>query len=262
MSTPPADEARASVLGTRVTVATFARAQELVARLVERRAGEFVSCANAYSVTMAHQDRAYRDLLNAASVVTTDGMPIVWALRALGVRAERVHNDDLLLACCQRYPAWRHFLLGGAAGQPEAVAAQLRRSFPGIPIVGTHATPVRPVPAYETDLILEEIARSGADLVWVGMGTPSQDVWMASVAARAHAPMVGCGSVFDLLAGRTRPTPGWMKRTGLQWAFRLAQEPRRLAYRYANYNTRFVLAFSAQWLRHALSRDSRHGPPG
>jgi N-acetylglucosaminyldiphosphoundecaprenol N-acetyl-beta-D-mannosaminyltransferase len=118
------------------------------------------------------------------------------------------------------------------------------------------------VPAYETDLILEEIARSGADLVWVGMGTPSQDVWMASVAARAHAPMVGCGSVFDLLAGKTRPTPEWMKRTGLQWAFRLAQEPRRLAYRYANYNTRFVLAFSAQWLRHALSRAPRHGPPG
>ena len=262
MNGPPVDWPRALVLGTRVTVTTFDGAQRMIAALVERRAGDFVSCANVYSIAMAHQDRVYRDLLNSASVVTADGMPIVWALRALGRSAERVHNDDLLPACCHRYPTWRHFLLGGRTGQPEIVAKELRRRFPGVSIVGTHATPRRPIPERETEMILERIENSGADLVWVGMGTPSQDVWMASVAARTRAPMVGCGSVFDLLAGNTRPTPGWMKRNGLQWLFRLAQEPRRLAYRYANYNTRFVLAFSAQWARHTLRGVARRTPPG
>ena len=251
---PPRDRPAAVVLGTRVTIASFEGTQHIVAELVERRAGDFVSCANAFSIAMAHQDRRYRDLLNSASVVTADGMSIVWALRALGVRAERVHNDDLLLACCRRYPAWRHFLLGGSPGQPVAVAEELRRRFPEIAIVGTHATPVRPMPPGETDVVLALIEASRADLVWVGMGTPAQDVWMASVTARARAPMVGCGSVFDLLAGNTRPAPEWMKRNGLQWIFRLVQEPRRLAYRYARYNTRFVLAFSAQWTRHVMSR--------
>ena len=262
MTGPHCDRPGAVVLGTRVTVATFDGAQRLIAELVERRAGDFVSCANAFSLTMAHQDSAYRSLLNSASVVTADGMSIVWALRALGERVERVHNDDLLLACCRRYPAWRHFLLGGSPGQPEVVADELRRRFPGISIVGTHATPRRPIPEGETEAILDLIERSGADLVWVGMGTPPQDVWMASVAARARAPMVGCGSLFDLLAGKTRPAPDWMKRHGLQWMFRLAQEPRRLAYRYANYNTRFVFAFSAQWVRHVLRGAASRAGPG
>jgi N-acetylglucosaminyldiphosphoundecaprenol N-acetyl-beta-D-mannosaminyltransferase len=101
------------------------------------------------------------------------------------------------------------------------------------------------VPAATTAAIVADIRASGADIVWVGLGTPAQDDWMQAVVDRVDVPMVGVGSAFDLLAGRTRAAPEWMKRNGLQWLFRLLQEPRRLAWRYLYYNTRFVLA--AAW---------------
>jgi N-acetylglucosaminyldiphosphoundecaprenol N-acetyl-beta-D-mannosaminyltransferase len=245
---------RVDILGVRVTPSSFVAAQEAVAALVEARSGCYVSPANAYSLSLARADPRHRANVNGASHVTPDGMSVVWALRWLGHRTERVHNDDLCLACCDRFRTWRHFLVGGRRGQPEVVAAELARRFPGISVVGVQATPVRPVPEAETEAILARIRSSGADIVWVGMGTPAQDEWMATSAPRAGLPMVGVGSLFDLLAGHTLPAPGWVKRGGLQWLFRLAQEPRRLAFRYLYHNARFVLAFSAQLALRALHR--------
>ncbi len=105
------------------------------------------------------------------------------------------------------------------------------------------------MPAADTAKLVDQIRESGADVVWVGMGTPAQDHWMHGAAPHLEAPLVGVGSAFDLLAGRTRAAPGWVKRAGLQWAFRLLQEPRRLWRRYLGYGPRFVWGFTAQWLR-------------
>jgi len=238
-SAPPA-LLRVDILGAKVTVSSPEGVQRQLAALVASRGG-YVSCANAYSLSRAKDDPDYRRVLNDAAILTTDGMPVVWTLRLLGYRAERVHNDDLLGACCTRFAKWRHFLVGGRAGQPDLVAAAMKRRFPGIDVVGTHATPVRPVPQPETDAIVAKVTRAAPDIVWVGMGTPAQDIWMSSVVGRIPAPMVGVGSVFDVLAERARPTPEWMKRTGLQWLYRFAQEPRRLASRYTYHNARFCL---------------------
>ena len=245
---------RADVVGTRVTVATFEGAQAALAGLVERRAGEYVSCANAYSLGLARDAPAYRGILDRAAIVTADGMSVVWALRLLGHPCERVHNDDLFLAACALHPEWRHFLVGGRDGQPDAVGRAMAQRVPGMQVVGTRATPRRPVPAAENEEILAALRAARPDIVWVGMGTPAQDEWMSAAAATVGCPMVGVGSAFDLVSGRTRAAPGWLKRGGLQWLFRLAQEPRRLARRYAYYNTRFVAAFAAQWARNALRR--------
>lgn len=242
--------ATTEILGTKVTAATFAEAQNAVAEMVAARRGEYVSCANIYSLMLACDDPRYRAVLNQARLVTPDGVPIVWAIRSLGGTTERVHNDDLVLGCCERFPEWKHFLVGGRDGQPEAAAAELRRRIPEIRIVGVHATPIRPVPDDETDVIVARIRASGADVVWVGMGTPAQDFWSSRAAPLAGVPMVGCGSLFDLLTGRTRPAPEWMKRAGLQWLHRLWQEPRRLACRYGYYNPRFLWAFGRQWMSH------------
>jgi exopolysaccharide biosynthesis WecB/TagA/CpsF family protein len=252
---------KALVLGVGVTVSTFEQAQAALARRVRERAPGYFSCANAYSVTLALDTPDYRRILDTAAFVTADGMPIVWALRWLGFEAERVHNDDLFFACCQRFPEWRHFLVGGRSGQPEEAAAAMVRRFPGIRVVGTHATPARPVPASETEVIVEKLRDTEPDVVWVGMGTPAQDRWMAEVAERANAPLVGVGSLFDLLTGRTRAAPEWMKRTGLQWLFRLLQEPRRLGTRYSYYNARFVTAFASQSLG-SLTGRRRRRPEG
>lgn len=251
----PAGLPQALVLGAPVTVCTFVEAQDELARLVARGGGAFVSCANAYSATMATDQADFAQVLAQADMVTADGMAVVWALHALGHgRAERVHNDDLFLACCARFPRWRHFLVGGRVGQTAEVAAAMRQRFPGIEVVGGCATPVRPVPADQQAQILAQMAAARPSIVWVGMGTPAQDHWMHGSAPLAGVPMVGVGSLFDLLAGRTRAAPDWVKRNGLQWAFRLAQEPRRLAGRYLVYNTRFVLGLARQrW------RDRRGG---
>jgi N-acetylglucosaminyldiphosphoundecaprenol N-acetyl-beta-D-mannosaminyltransferase len=241
---------KARVLDTPVTACTFAQAQDEVARLVARGGAACVSCANAFSTTMATDQPEFAAVLAQADMVTADGMSVVWALHAMGYPiAERVHNDDLFLACCRRFPEWRHFLVGGREGQIEQVAGALRARFPGIQVVGGCATPVRPVPQARQALILAQIRHSRPDIVWVGMGTPAQDYWMYQTAPLVDLPMVGVGSLFDLLAGRTRAAPGWVKRNGLQWAFRLAQEPRRLAGRYLAYNSRFVWALGGQLWR-------------
>ncbi|MBL8488330.1 MAG: WecB/TagA/CpsF family glycosyltransferase [Rhodocyclaceae bacterium] len=251
----PPGTAWALVADTRVTACRFDEAQELLADLVERRRGAYVCPANAYSIMLAVDDPGYREIVNGADLVTADGMPVVWAQRLFGHGgAERVHNDDLFLACCARYPGWRHFLVGGREGQPEQVAAEMSRRFPGIQVVGTRPTPVRPLPREESDAIVGEIVQRRPDIVWVGMGTPAQDIWMVESARRAGVPMVGVGSLFDLLSGRTRPAPEWMKRNGLQWLFRLLQEPSRLGGRYARYNTRFAMAVAGQWLARRQGR--------
>lgn len=243
------EPARVQCLGTEVSAMTFDGAQLALQALVHQGVGCYVSPATVYSLMLGVDLPGYRRLVNAAALVTADGMPVVWLQRWLGQpTAERVHNDDLWFACCARFTGWRHFLVGGREGQPEVVAETLRARFPGINIVGMQATPQRPVPAATTADAVARIRQSGADVVWVGLGTPAQDEWMQAVVHQVAVPMVGVGSAFDLLAGRTRAAPDWMKRTGLQWLFRLLQEPRRLAWRYLYYNTRFVAAALRQCL--------------
>ena len=245
---------RVEVIGTPVSVSSFGDACETVEQMVDRRAGGYVSCANAYGLCLALDDRAYGEILRDAAFVTADGMSVVWALRALGHRCERVHNDDLFLALCARHPGWRHFLVGGRDGQPQAVAQALAQRVPGLQVVGMHSTPERPVPPATHAAIVGEIAAARPDIVWVGMGTPAQDIWMRAAAPATGVPMVAVGSAFDLLAGRTRAAPDWMKKSGLQWLFRLGQEPRRLAGRYLYYNSRFVTAFARQLAHHVRHR--------
>jgi N-acetylglucosaminyldiphosphoundecaprenol N-acetyl-beta-D-mannosaminyltransferase len=240
--------ARANVLGTQVNAASFETAVAWLADAVRARRPAIVSAANVYSVMLGHRNVAFRAKVNRADYVLTDGVSMVWVSRLLGYAAEQVSGDDLMLAGCTRFPHWRHFLLGGAAGQPAAVAAELQRRIAGIQVVGTYATPTRPVPARETERILAAIDEARPEVVWVGMGTPVQDEWMRDNADRISVPMVGVGSTFDLLTGRKRRAPLWMRRSGLEWLFRLAQEPRRLAGRYLFYNPLFIWQFTLQYL--------------
>ena len=237
---------RADILGTRVTASRFHEAVHALNGCIERREAAVFSAATVHSVMLGYRDLEYRAVVNASRYVMADGVPLVWAARRLGHAAERVHGDDLMLECARVHLGWRWFLLGGVSGQPEAVCDALHTRFPELVVVGTHPTPKRPLPEAENERVLEKIRESGADVVWVGMGTPAQDAWMAVNRERVDRPLVGVGSAFDLLSGRTRPTPEWMKRRGLQWVHRLVQEPRRLAGRYGVHNTLFLWHFGQQ----------------
>jgi N-acetylglucosaminyldiphosphoundecaprenol N-acetyl-beta-D-mannosaminyltransferase len=195
----------------------------------------------------------------AATLATPDGMPLVWALRALGhERATRIYGPDLMAMFCAR--AARSgvpmYLYGGRDAESVALLqARLRERFPGIVIAGAHATPFRPLSEAENEQDVRRINASGAAVVWVGTGQPKQEQWMHEMRPRLTAPLlVGVGAAFDFHAGLVSQAPPWMQRSGLEWTYRLSREPRRLWRRYARYNPRFVAGFAAQYARHLARR--------
>jgi N-acetylglucosaminyldiphosphoundecaprenol N-acetyl-beta-D-mannosaminyltransferase len=191
-----------------------------------------------------------------ATLAVPDGMPLVWALHALGhERATRVYGPDLMARFCAR--AARKgipiYLYGGRHDDEarELLVRRLRERFRGLAIVGASSPPFRELTAAETERELELINRSGAAVVWVGTGQPRQERWMHEMRPLLRPPLlVGVGAAFDFHAGLVSQAPAWMQQRGLEWTYRLSREPRRLWRRYARYNPRFVAAFAAQYIGH------------
>jgi N-acetylglucosaminyldiphosphoundecaprenol N-acetyl-beta-D-mannosaminyltransferase len=186
----------------------------------------------------------------------------VWALRALGhERATRVYGPDLMAHHCAR--AARSgtpvYLYGGRT--PDALATlerRLRERFPGLHIAGSHSPPFRALTPAEEQRVIADIDGSGAAVVWVGIGQPKQEKWMLHMRPRLRAPLlVGVGAAFDFHAGLVSQAPAWMQRAGLEWAYRLSREPRRLWPRYARYNPLFLFQFLGQYLRHRRAAAGR-----
>ena len=193
-----------------------------------------------------------------ATFTVPDGQPLVWALNALGAGlSDRVYGPELMDRACARAArdGLRFYLYGGRnQGALAELARTLRLRHPGLKIVGGHCPPFRPFSDDENDAVAAEINRSGADVVWVGIGVPKQEKWMAAVRHRIDAPvLVGVGAAFDFHAGLVPQAPAWMQSAGLEWAYRLGREPRRLWRRYLRYNPRFVAGFARQYVRHRRS---------
>jgi N-acetylglucosaminyldiphosphoundecaprenol N-acetyl-beta-D-mannosaminyltransferase len=203
-------------------------------------------------VTECERDPALRAMVNNAALAVPDGMPLAWIARIRGEPlTRRVYGPDLMLAFCRlaAQRGYRSFLLGGAPGQPEILADRLVDWFPGLSIAGTLATPERPLTPEANARAVEAINRAGADVVWVGMGAPVQERWMAENRANVEAPvLVGVGAAFDIHTGRVRQAPHWMQRAGLEWLFRLTREPGRLWRRYLIGNPLFMWKLLGQWL--------------
>jgi N-acetylglucosaminyldiphosphoundecaprenol N-acetyl-beta-D-mannosaminyltransferase len=210
-----------------------------------------VCVATVHMVMEAWDDPDYRALVNGADLVTPDGVPLVWALRALGAAgATRVYGPRLTEILCER-AAGCGVPVGFYGGAPEVLerlCARLAARHPGLRIAFRASPPFRPLSSDEDARIREEIRASGARLLFVGLGCPRQERWMA---AHRELPCVqlGVGAAFDFLAGAKPQAPAWLQRAGLEWLFRLACEPRRLWRRYAVHNPRFVFHFARQWVR-------------
>jgi N-acetylglucosaminyldiphosphoundecaprenol N-acetyl-beta-D-mannosaminyltransferase len=195
-----------------------------------------IALLTVHSVMTSAFDPALRSVLNAADIATPDGMPLAWALRSFGVKAQpRVYGPDLMLALCDQATRLGHriFLYGGRDAVLEALCQKLRERSPGIVIAGAYAPPFRPLTPEEDRAVVRQIRDSGAHIVFVGIGAPKQERWMLD--HREALPgviMLGVGAAFDFHAGRIRQAPRWMQRSGLEWFFRLLMEPRRLWKRY------------------------------
>lgn len=237
--------------------ATLAWIEAMVA---DRRRG-YVCVCNVHTVMASREDTALRSALRGSALNVPDGQPLVWAVNALGHSLQRrVYGPELMARACARAAdtGLRFYLYGGRSqGALFQLALNLRQRYPGIKIVGGYSPPHRPLTPEERDAVAAEINHSRADVVWVGIGVPKQEKWMEEMRPQLDAPvLIGVGAAFDFHAGLVRQAPNWIQDAGLEWAFRLAHEPRRLWRRYTRYNPRFLAAFARQFVNHrrALAR--------
>lgn len=219
----------------------------------ERSTSRFVVVANTHVIVEARQDASFQEVLNAADLCVPDGMPLIWYGRFRGYSlARRVYGPELMSAFCRETVSkgFRHYFYGGAPGVTEELVERLKESCPGIQIVGFDSPPFRALTPEEDDEAVERINRASPDVVWVGLGCPKQERWMWNHRGLLSAPvMVGVGQAFDVLSGRKKLAPGFMREHGFEWLFRFLQEPRRLWRRYLVYSTKFVAAVFLEILR-------------
>lgn len=254
----PANRSR-RILGMRVDATSYAAAAERV--IAWARAGEsrYVCVSTVHMVMEGHDRAEFQRIVNAADLVTPDGMPLVWGLKLLGIpSATRVYGPDLTPLVCER-AAREGVPVGFYGGTPEVLdrmIANLTARYPGLRVVYRHSPPFRPLTAEEEAREIKEIRASGARILFVGLGCPKQEQWMAARRGRIDAVMLGVGAAFDFLAGTKRQAPDLIQSLGLEWLFRLATEPRRLWRRYLYNNPRFVVLFAAQVLKGRIQMEA------
>jgi N-acetylglucosaminyldiphosphoundecaprenol N-acetyl-beta-D-mannosaminyltransferase len=243
---------RVNVLGVGVSVLDQHRAREFLFDALRTGQRGYVTVTGVHGVSEAQNDPELREIFRGALLVTPDGMPMVWMGRLQGHRSiRRVYGPDLMLNVCEhsRSDGFSHFLYGGVPGTAGALAHNLRERFPGLNIVGIFTPPFRELNVAERDELQQQVRETRPDFFWVGLSTPKQERFMAeylSILPEAKI-FVGVGAAFDLLTGRVRQAPRWMQRSGLEWLFRLVQEPRRLAKRYFVNNPLFLLRIFYQF---------------
>jgi N-acetylglucosaminyldiphosphoundecaprenol N-acetyl-beta-D-mannosaminyltransferase len=249
--TPVTSPLSVDVLGVDLALTDYAEMLDWIDEMVLSGQRGYLCACNVHTVMASREDPELRASLQASSVNVPDGQPLVWALNALGHSLPgRVYGPELMSRACGRAAEVGHrFYLYGGRNQGALVqlALNLRQHHPGVKIVGGYSPPHRPLTAEEQDAVTAEINHSHADVVWAGIGVPKQEKWMAQMRPRLDAPvLIGVGAAFDFHAGLVPQAPTWIQESGLEWAYRLAHEPRRLWKRYLRYNPKFVGAFARQ----------------
>src|SRR3954470_24039094 len=241
------------ILGTPVALTDYRGAIEAMDAMVESRERGYVCAVAVHALTVGYDDPEMGEALRGATLVLPDGMPVVWAANLLGGNLDdRVYGPELMLRyndrCAER--GHRVWLYGGRdQGSLVQLALNLRKHHPGINIVGGYSPPFRPMTAEEEDALVAQVNEARPDVLWVGIGVPKQEKWMARMRERLEVPvMCAVGAAFDFHAGRISQAPDWMQERGLEWTYRIAQEPRRLLPRYLYYNPRFMAAIARRLL--------------
>ena len=244
---------RVDILGVQISAVKLIQSANIVAKWVAEGASQYVCVTTVHGIMECQQDPGLLEIYNTSGMATADGMPLVWIVRSRGYPAQtRVYGPDLMLEVCQSSVenGTRHFLYGGSAGVAKLLAQKLTSSLDGIQIAGTHSPPFRSLTETEDREIVEKINSANPDIVWVGLGSPKQERWMSEHIARLNASvLIGVGAAFDFLSGTKAQAPLWMQRNGLEWAFRLATEPRRLWKRYLIYNPWFLYKLGTEAIR-------------
>ncbi len=244
---------RVNVLGVGISALNLNTALEASEILLDQGNNGYICVTGVHGIMEAQHDERFRQVLNGSFLTTPDGMPTVWLGRLHGFKnMSRVYGPDYMLGLCERSVAkgYRHFLYGGKEGVAEALRRELEARFPGLQIVGTFTPPFRPLNDVEEIQLRNQLQSLQPDILWCGLSTPKQEVFMHTYEQRLPVKlMVGVGAAFDLLSGNLSEAPDWMKRSGLQWLYRLLMEPRRLWRRYLLNNPRFMWLTTLQLCR-------------
>lgn len=230
-----------SVLGTPLAATDYEHAVAATRAWAEEPCVRAVAAANTHMVAMARQDPAFAETLSHFDLIVPDGMPLVWTMNRRGAAMrDRVYGPTLMLRALAQ-PGVKHFLLGGTESLLETLTARLRERFPGIEIAGTLAPSFGEWTAEENAAMIAKIAASGARYIWIGLGCPKQERWIARHKAQLPPGVYfAVGAAFAFHAGKVSQAPAWMQKRGLEWLYRFAAEPRRLWKRYVVYNTLFL----------------------
>lgn len=242
---------RENILGTYVNTLNMEMALAQLDHWVKERSRQYVCCTPAHSIMDGYNQPALQTIFNSSGMTVPDGMAVVWLLKLKGYRhVSRVYGPDLLMATCMVgcQKGYRHYFYGGDEGVTEKLVQKVSAQCPGIKVAGIHTPPFRPLTPKEDEQIVERLNQKEVDILWVGLGSPKQEVWMQEHRHRLKAPvMVGVGAAFDFLSGNKPQAPVWMQRNGLEWLFRFVNEPKRLWPRYRQY-PKFLLLAALQLL--------------
>jgi len=239
----PCEGATFKVLGVRVNAVQIPDVVEQMKHwILDRKGCHFIAVTGMHGVTEAQSEPYFKQILNEADLVVPDGMPLVWLGKRHGhPLRRRVYGPELMQTFCSASGSqYRHYLYGGMPGVPELLSTTLRDQF-GINVVGHYSPPYRALTPEEDQEVIDRIHAANPDILWVGLSTPKQERWMYEHRPKLRVPvMVGVGAAFDLNSGRAKQAPSWMRERGLEWSFRLIQEPRRLWRRYLINGSAFV----------------------
>jgi N-acetylglucosaminyldiphosphoundecaprenol N-acetyl-beta-D-mannosaminyltransferase len=235
---------RLDILQLHVSVLTGQLLLDTVAKAVAERCRLRVAFCSVDTAVQCQRNHELAAAVNEFELASPDGMPLVWLSRLAGVtEVERVDGPNSMLAICEQgvQLGYRHFFYGSTEETLTALECRLKARFPGIQIAGSFAPPFRPLAEAESEDIARRINSAQPDMLWVGLGMPKQELWVAENAWRLEAPVIlAAGAAFGFSAGLVRRAPRWMQRSGLEWVFRLSQEPRRLWKRYLLGNPYFI----------------------
>lgn len=237
------------ILGMRVDAISFQEATRLILEWAKAKESRYVCAANVHMVMESYDSLAFQRIINDADLVVPDGMPLAWGLRLLGIQGqERIYGPGLMLHVCEA-AATEGIPVGFYGSRPDTLqelVSNLSKRFPALNIAYCYSPPFRPLTVEEDSDVIQQIVDSGARILFVGLGCPKQERWMAEHRGKIPAVMLGVGAAFDFHAGRIRQAPRWMQNIGLEWFFRLCMEPRRLWRRYLKHNPRFIFLFALQ----------------
>ena len=231
------------ILDSAIVAITWRSILSLIITWGEKRESRYICICNVHSVVTAKRQPELQKVINNADLATPDGMPLVWMMRRSGSPSQqRINGPDLMWKYCEVAEKNNQslYLFGSTESTLELLALKLRDAYPQLRIAGTYAPPFRPITEDEDRETIDRINNSGAGVVFVGLGCPKQELWMASHRGKVKAVMIGVGAAFDYHAGTVKRAPKWMQHSGLEWFYRLASEPKRLWKRYLTTNSLFV----------------------